>query len=366
MNEAPRREIFRIVLVLALLGGLIGLSLMIVGPFLPSTIWAVTIAVATWPILLGVQRRLGRRRWVAVLVMSLVLLLVFVAPVWLAIGTVVAHVDQITGWVKSLESEITETPPAWVSKVPLAGDKLATRWRELAEDGNLGARISPYLGRAATWFVAQIGGLGAVAGQLLLTVAITAILYAKGETAARGLMLLAHRLSEEHGEASLRLAGQAIRGVALGVIVTALVQSVLGGIGLLVVGVPFVGVLTVVMLMLAVAQIGVVPVLACAVLWKYSQGEPAWGTTLLVWTVIVASIDNVLRPILIRRGADLPLLLIFAGVVGGLITLGLVGIFIGPVALAVTWKLVEAWVDEGEPEPAADAPEAGAAPTSMV
>src|SRR6185369_5216019 len=155
--------------------------------------------------------------------------------------------------------------------------KLEDGWRDLAEEGNLGERLSPYMKDLGAWFVAQMGSLGAIVGQFLLTVIVAAIFYAKGETAARGLMLFARRLGDDRGEASVRLAGQAIRGVALGVVVTALIQSVLGGIGLAVVGMPFVGVLTAVMFMLAVAQIGVIPVLTCAVIYEYMHAGSVWG-----------------------------------------------------------------------------------------
>jgi predicted PurR-regulated permease PerM len=145
------------------------------------------------------------------------------------------------------------------------------------------------------------------------------------------------------------LAGQAIRGVALGVGVTAVVQSVLGGIGLAVADVPYAGVLTIVMFMLCIAQLGPVLVLAPATAWLYWSGETGWGTFLLAVTLVVGTLDNVLRPMLIRMGADLPLLLIFGGVIGGLLAFGLVGIFIGPVVLAVAYRLLEAWTNRVDP-----------------
>ena len=144
----------------------------------------------------------------------------------------------------------------------------------------------------------------------------------------------------------MRLAGQAIRGVALGVVVTALVQSVLGGIGLAIAGVPFAAMLTAVMFMLALAQIGPLPVLIGALAWLWWQGHTAWFVVLLIVTIAVGSLDNILRPILIRKGADLPLLLIFAGVIGGLFAFGLLGLFVGPVLLAVAYTLLDAWVSE--------------------
>ena len=140
------------------------------------------------------------------------------------------------------------------------------------------------------------------------------------------------------------LAGQAIRGVALGVVVTALVQSILGGIGLVIVGVPFAGVLTAIMFALCIVQLGPFLVLIGATIWAYTTLGSGWGTFMLVWTMVVGTMDNFLRPLLIRRGADLPLLLIFAGVIGGLIAFGIVGIFVGPVVLAVAYTLLDSWI----------------------
>ena len=152
-----------------------------------------------------------------------------------------------------------------------------------------------------------------------LIVILAAVMYAGGETAASAIKRFARRLAGARGESTVELAGQAIRGVALGVGVTALVQSALGGIGLAIVGIPFASLLTALMFMLCIAQLGPGLVLIPAVVWVYWNGETGWGTFLLVWSVIVVTLDNFLRPMLIKMGADLPLLLIFAGVIGGLL-----------------------------------------------
>jgi predicted PurR-regulated permease PerM len=188
--------------------------------------------------------------------------------------------------------------------------------------------------------------------QFLLTVLIAAILYAQGEGAASWAKRFGARLAGRRGEQLVVLSGQAIRGVALGVVVTALIQAVIGGLGLFIARVPFAAVLTAVMFMCTVAQIGPLPILVPAVVWLYWSGSPAWGTFLLVVSVVAATVDNVIRPFLIKRGADLPILLIFAGVIGGLIGFGLIGIFVGPVVLAVTYTLLRAWIeDEGRHGP---------------
>jgi predicted PurR-regulated permease PerM len=146
------------------------------------------------------------------------------------------------------------------------------------------------------------------------------------------------------------LAAKAIRGVALGVVLTALIQSILGGIGLAVTGIPAAMLLTAVIFLLCVAQLGPILVLIPCIAWLYWSGQTLWGTVLVIWSIPVATIDNILRPFLIRKGADLPLLLIFAGVIGGLIAYGIIGLFIGPVVLAVIYTLLQAWVEEGATE----------------
>jgi predicted PurR-regulated permease PerM len=216
------------------------------------------------------------------------------------------------------------------------------------------ARLSPYIRKFIRWFIAEIGSLGMVLVQFLLTVGISAILYSNGETAAAGVRRFAHRLAGARGENAASLAAQAIRAVSLGVVVTALVQALLAGLGLAITGVPYAATLTAVIFILGVAQLGPMPVLVPAVIWMYWKNGPLWGTLLLVWSVPVAALDNFLRPILIRRGADLPLLLIFAGVIGGLIAFGIIGLFIGPVVLAVSYTLLTAWITDS---PGASAPQ---------
>jgi len=197
------------------------------------------------------------------------------------------------------------------------------------------------------WFAAEVGSFGLMAVQLPLTLIIAGVLYFWGEASAQLALRFGRRLAGERGERAISLAGRAIRAVALGVVLTALAQSILGGVALAIAGVPFAAILTSVMFLLALAQIGAVPVLLCAAAWLYWRGSVGWMVALIVWSVIVGSLDNIMRPLLIKQGADLSLLLIFAGVIGGLIAFGLVGIFVGPVVLAVAYTLLDAWMREG-------------------
>jgi predicted PurR-regulated permease PerM len=356
-----QKDPVRLLLAIGILGGLVAASVWILRPFLPALIWATMIVVATWPMMRAVEARLWRRRWLATLVMTGALLLTFVIPLVLAIVTLVEHMDVVTGWVKSLQTQAFDVPPSWVSNLPVVGARLDEFWREQAASGDLGGKVSSYAAVVGAWFVAQVGDLGAVMLQFLLTVAVCAILYMRGEMTAAGVVRFARKIGGDRGENSVVLASQAIRGVALGVIVTAVAQSAVGGIGLAIAGVPYAAVLTAVMFILALAQIGAVPVMGGAAIWAFVQDHTGWGIFLVVWTIVVGGLDNVLRPILIRRGVDLPLLLILVGVIGGLVAFGLVGLFVGPAVLAVTYRLLQGWTAvELEPSALADDPRGGA------
>jgi predicted PurR-regulated permease PerM len=347
MTES-RPDLTRNTLAILCIFGLIGLSLWVLRPFLAATVWAVMIVVATWPLFAGLEARLGGRRLPAIVLMTLGMLLLLVLPLWLVIGTISEHADQLAALLKSATSSGLLLPPDWVSALPLVGKKLAVAWKQLAAGGAAGlvTKLTPYAADTGKLALSWMGDLSAMLLQFFLVIIIAAIFYVGGEAGARLARNFGRRLAGERGENSIILAGQAIRGVALGVGVTAVVQTVLGGIGLAIAGVPFATLLSAVMLMFCIAQAGPSLVLLPAVGWLYWTGAAGWASFLLVWSLIVISLDNFLRPMLIKRGADLPLLLIFAGVIGGMLSFGLIGLFIGPVVLAVTYTLLLAWIDE--------------------
>ncbi|HBQ6267016.1 TPA: AI-2E family transporter YdiK [Klebsiella pneumoniae] len=277
INPHQPRDIPQILLSVLFLALIIISCLWVVQPFILSFAWAGTVVIATWPVLLRLQRVLFGKRLLAVLAMTLLLFLLFV------------------------------------------------------------------VGQAA-----HIGKLLVYCGLMLL---FSALLYWRGEQVAYGFRYFATRLAAKRGDAAVLLAGQAVRAVALGVVVTALTQAVLGGIGLAVSGVPYAALLTVVMIFTCLVQLGPLLVLVPSIIWLYWSGDTTWGTVLLVWSCVVGTMDNVIRPVLIRMGADLPMILILTGVIGGLIAFGMIGLFIGPVLLAVSWRLYDAWVHEVPPPP---------------
>lgn len=327
---------------------LIAASLYILRPFLGAAVWGATIVVATWPVLVKLERWLWGRRGLAVTVLSLALLGLLVIPFLISVGAIAGNAEEITAWVGSLATATVPPLPQWVGAIPLVGPQLAEAWDKVVGAGlkELGALAAPHAGEVTRWFVQRLGSVGMALAHFLLTVIAAALFWSQGDVYAARIRRFAGRLASDRGDNAVVLAGQAIRGVALGVVLTAIIQTVLGAIGMAIAGVPFVAFLAAVIFFLCVAQLGPVLVLLPATAWVFWSGDTGWGVFLLVWSIPVLALDNFLRPVLIKKGVDLPLTLIFAGVIGGLITMGMIGIFVGPVVLAVTRALAEAWAGE--------------------
>jgi len=345
-----KQDITRTTLAVLFIGILIAASFWILRPFLTSIIWATIIVVATWPVLLKLQKIFRGKRKYAVAVMTLMLLMIIVLPLFGAITAIAVKADDIASWVKSLSEFRIPQPPVWIHSIPLAGGRLAEKWMHYAalSQEELASLLMPYASAILVWFMNHAGSIAGVLFQFLLTVIVSAVLYAGGEKAAAGALAFGKRLAGKRGEEVMTLAGRATRSVALGVVVTALIQTALSGAGLFISGIRAAPVLTAVVFVMCLAQIGPILVLLPSVIWLYWKGDPLWGTVLLVFSVFAVTIDNFLRPVLIKKGVDLPLVMIFAGVIGGLVAMGVIGLFIGPVVLAVTQTLLKSWIYTGD------------------
>jgi predicted PurR-regulated permease PerM len=340
----------RLLMLMLFIGGLTVCSLWVLRPFLPATIWATTIVVAVWPLLLRLQRLVGGSRGLAVALMTLVVLVLFVVPFWLAVTTILGHTDSLLGLVRAAVAFRIPAVPHWVSDLPLVGAKAAEFWTKFENEGigTILPRTTPDVGIAAQWFLGSVGSFGRLLVQFLLTTVIVAIMSTHGEAGARIASQFGHRLAGDRGQQMVVLAGRAIRAVALGVMLTSLADAVVGGVGLLIAGVPLAPVLTAVMFIFCVAQAGPGIVMIPAVIWMYVSGRYLMGSVLLVVTIIAIAIDNLLRPMLIKKEANLPMLLVLVGVLGGLAAFGLIGLFIGPAVLAVSYTLLHAWIAEDQ------------------
>jgi predicted PurR-regulated permease PerM len=341
---------------------LAAVSLIIVQPFLPALVWATTMVIATWPLMLRVERALGGRRYLAVGVMTGGMAFAVLLPLSMAIDSIVRNTDHLLMLLAKNPVVRIPPPPRQVADLPMVGGFVVDKWQSLADNGgaDIAAMVQPFFGSISHWFVGLAGSLGSLFVHLMLTIALALILYATGDRAASWCRAFGRRLADRRGEDAVMLVGRAVRGVALGIVVTALAQTTVAGIGLGLTGVPEVWFLSAVMLMLSIAQLGPSFVLVPATIWLFATGHGGAGLVLCLFTVAALTMDNLLRPFLIHREAELPLPLVFAGVIGGLLAFGPLGLFLGPVTLAVAYTLLRNWVSEdrlpskesaGEPQP---------------
>lgn len=330
--------------------GLVLLLMLAVGciyvltPFLKAILLAVTLCVSTWSLFRKAERRLGRRPTAAALLMTLMTAGLLVLPL-LALGAnLTDDVARLAGVVRSAIDQGLP-PPGWLGRVPLIGHEAERVWIEAAQQGRgLGPTLAPYVGPVREWALRQGGTLLSGTLQVVFAIVLAFFLYRDGAYVERRLEWAMSRLGGWRARHVLRAAGAAIKSVVNGVLGTALVQGILLGFSFWLAGVPGAIVLGAVGVVLSLVPMGLLLLWLPAALWLMSDGHTGWGVFVMAWNgLFVGSLDNVLRPYLISRGIRMPMVLIFLGVLGGLLTFGIIGVFLGPVLLAVAHTLFQDW-----------------------
>jgi predicted PurR-regulated permease PerM len=342
MNPEFRMEQAIAVTVLALL--VIGCFL-VLRPFLSALIWAVILAYSTWPVYAWLERHLKGRRSLAAFITTILIAAVLIVPL-VSVGSSLADdAARVARFVRQLVQDGPPAPPAWLQDIPYVGPQIAEFWAERAADQTrLLDDVQPYIGSIRDFALASGITLGQGVLELTLSIIAAFFLLRDGRAVGERLERAGQRVAGARAERLIEVAGNTIRGVVYGILGTALVQALLAAIGLWVAGVPgplFLGVLV---FFLSPLPIGPPLVWIPAALWLFYQGDTGWGIFLVVWgTVVVSGVDNVLKPLLISRGGNLPLLLVFLGVLGGAVAFGFMGLFLGPTLLAVGFTLVQEW-----------------------
>ena len=342
---------------LTFLGLFVFWALDLVGPFLPVALWAVILAVALQPVHAWLAARLGGARRLAAVVPTVVLLAIIIGPVTLLATSMTEAVQALTQGIDSGTLRVPP-PPAGLEGWPLIGEKADAAWGLAAR--NLDAALKQYaptLLTIVTGFLQRLATMSLDVLLLCVSVVIAGFLYVSGPQLAEGGRAFAERIVADRGAAFVDLAGLTIRNVSRGVIGVAAIQSLLGGIVLALAGIPGAGLLAFVMLILCLVQVGPVPVLLPVVIWAWVKLAAGPALLLTVLLVPIMILDNFLKPLLMGRGLRTPTLVILIGVIGGTITHGLLGLFLGPVVLSVLYELLVAWVRRAPPSPPPDARE---------
>ncbi len=337
----------RSLLVLLVVGLVVGVAA-VVWPFTTAILFGASLATAAWPLRQALVRRAGLRRGMAAAVLLLCSLAVVGVPVFAVAPNLTG---QLRTAIQTTHEFFARSPPrpTWLPAVPLFGDRLVAEWDRMAETGgNLRALSAPYASDIQQGVLTAARALADSVLQLLLALAVATMFWSSGEAVVALLHNALRRLGGGTAERMLDVAASAIRGVAYGIIGTALIQAVLLGIGLALAGVPGAGMLAFVGFLLAVSQIGaplIVLIWGGAAWWLFGQDHQSWGVFMIVWGLFVSTIDNFIKPWLIGFGMEMPLMLTILGVFGGFLTFGFLGLFIGPTLIAVFLTLLQAWND---------------------
>ena len=340
-------------LVQILLLALLGAGLWVMAPFISALLWGAILAFASWPLMRLLTRALGGRETLAASLLTTAWILIVALPlVWLGFN-LADHIRDATAFVRDVQVDGLPDAPAWLGGIPLVGERLVSWWQSLDQQGAaLLASVKPHLGQVGNWLLARSAQIGSGVLELSLSLVFVFFFYRDGPRLSAFVLRLLHRLMGDRGEYYLELVAGTVQRVVNGVIGTAAAQGVLALIGFLIAGVPGTIVLGLVTFMLSLIPMG--PPLAWipATGWLVWKGEYGMAVFLGVWgTFIISGVDNVLKPYLISRGGNLPLVIVLLGVFGGLIAFGFIGLFIGPTLLAVGYSLLLDWSRNAVPQP---------------
>ena len=351
MNHAqnnPTTVAIEIAIRLGIIFLILAWCLQILTPFIGVIAWGAIIAISIYNPYLRLAEKLGGRKKLTVTLIALVTIAAVLIPVILLSTSLVESATTIGTDISTGKAHIS--PPAEsVREWPVIGKKTFAIWQQASDD--LTALLAKYPDQVTAMGKKMLGaaaGVGSGILQFIVSMLIAAAFLVSADKFNKNLQRLARRLSEVHGEALLIMSANTVKSVAVGVIGIAFIQALLGGLGMMFVGVPAAGLLAIAILVLGIAQLPPLLILLPVAIYVFSIESTTVAVIFLIWSMLVSFSDAVLKPLLLGRGVDAPMLVILLGAIGGMITSGIVGLFIGSIILAVGYKLFQAWIDVGD------------------
>ena len=324
------------------------LSLVLVRPFVTIVVWSAVLAVALYPAFDWLALRLGKRRRLAAFLITIASLLIVIGPTfWLALDLI----DSLRSLSERLDPSLISLPPPpeAVKNWPLIGNQIYQSWQLATINTKAAlASLAPHLKPLGSTMlrIAAGGGVGAI--QFLVSIIIAGFLFCPGPSIIKNVKLLSRRLAPDRAEGFVDVAGATIRAVSQGVIGVSVLQALLAGLGLKIAGIPGASLITSAVLILGIVQIGPSIVIVPAIIWSWVTMDTTTALLFTAYMVPVNLLDNILKPIVMTRGLRTPMLVIAIGVIGGTLSYGITGLFLGPIVLTVIWELIAAWMTEGD------------------
>ena len=318
--------------------------LVVIFPFLTAVLWAIVLCFTTWPVYSRLLVLVRGRRTLAAALMTIAILLVLVTPFAVIAASLSDDVPRAFDGVREFLAAGPPKPPAWLVKLPVIGGSLTQLWADFAGSSAYRmAQLRRFIEPLKGWFLAAGTALAGGLFHMILSLFVLFFLYRDGVTVAGRATSAIDRLAGEQGRGLLDLAGRTVRSVVYGILGTALAQSIIAGIGFLIAGVPQAALLALLTFFLSILPIGPPLIWIPVAIYFFVHGVVGWGIFMIVWGMLISSVDNVVKPLIISRGGDLPFIIILLGILGGALTFGFIGVFLGPTLLAVGFELLRAW-----------------------
>ncbi len=319
--------------------------LYVLRPFLAAILFAAAVVISSWPMYLFLLDRMQGRRSLAALTLTLSLTLLVIVPIGLVAYNLADDIGRIYDKIKLAVDTGHVEPPGWIRQVPMLGDWLYGYVRDLVSSREqMMAAARPMLEPARQFLLGGGMVLGAGVAQMSLAAFVAFFLYRDGHALRRAVRVAMERIIGESAPRIATTVSQTVRGVMYGILGTALAQALVAALGFAIAGVPGVLLLGFSTFVMSLVPVGPPLIWGGAAIWLFNEGRTGWGVFMLVWgLVLISGVDNVVKPMLISRGSDLPFLLVLLGVLGGVLAFGFVGLFIGPVLLAVGYSLMREW-----------------------
>ena len=334
---------------LTLLAGIVYGSLLLLSPIAGMLLWSAILAVAAYPLFALLHGRLRMYNSLAASVLSLLMLVLLFVPVAVLGASIVETLDHYARHLLG-GGALLPAPPESLRDLPLVGERFYDFWLDASK--NVHALLSAHVGQIASvgrWMAGIAAGVALELLQFATAIVVAGVVLAYSERLAKTAHRLAERIAGPRGRHFLGIAMSTIRNVANGVIGIALLQAALLGVGMAVAGIPFAGAITFAALVLAIVQIGPNPVMIPVIIWAWSSLPASVAAIYTAYTAPLLVFDNVLRPMVMARGLQTPMIIIVVGVICGTLAGGLIGLFVGPIVLAVFYDLVTAWLEAGQP-----------------
>jgi len=325
--------------------------LFVLKPFLPAILFAAAIVISSWPLYLRLLRAMNGHRTLAALTMTLSLTLLVIIPLATVAYNLADDVANTFGQMRYALEHGELLPPSWIRELPFVGETVDNYLRQLVASREQMLALAQRMVEPARHYL-MAGGLmlGTGVVQMSLAAFVSFFLYRDGQALTAVVSVAMAKVMGEGAESVTDIVSQTTRGVMYGLLGTALAQALVAAVGFFMAGVPAVPLLSVLVFVSSLIPVGPPVIWGGAAIWLFSQGSTGWGIFMVIWgTVLISGVDNVVRTMLISRGTSLPFLLTLLGVLGGVIAFGVVGMFIGPVLLAVGYSLMSEWTGTRDP-----------------